>query len=79
MKTLAKKNRSNNLPNKDLCVFSFETNLLSEELKGNFDDDDVDFPIALVSYNKNCDCFEHDREYTLSLIQRMMNNLFFGS
>ena len=59
--------------------FSFETNLLSEDLRGNFDDDDVDFPTALISYNKDCDCFEHNKQYTASLIQRMINNVFFGS
>ena len=66
------------LDEKNSYVFSFETNLLSQDLYGNFDDDDVDFPVALISYNKSCDCFEHNKEYTASLINRMINNLFFG-
>lgn len=40
-----------------LYEFTIETNLLSKDLEGHFDDDDVDFPVALISYNKKCDCF----------------------
>ena len=58
--------------------FNFETNLLSEELYGHFNDDDVDFPVALVSYSKKCDCFEYNRDYTVKMINRMFNNLLFG-
>jgi hypothetical protein len=59
--------------------FNFETNLLSQDLYGHFDDDDVDFPVALVSYGKKCDCFEYNRDYTAKLINRMYTNLLFGS
>jgi hypothetical protein len=58
--------------------FNFETNLISQELYGHFEDDDVDFPVALVSYGKKCDCFEYNREYTAKLINNMFNNLLFG-
>ena len=58
--------------------FNFETNLLSEDLYGHFNDDDVDFPVALVSYGKKCDCFEYNREYTVKMVNRMFNNLLFG-
>lgn len=59
--------------------FNFETNLISQELYGHFNDDDVDFPVALISYGKKCDCFEYNQEYTAKLINRMYNNLLFGS
>jgi len=59
--------------------FNFETNLLSQELYGHFNDDDVDFPVALVSYGKKCDCFQYNQEYTAKLINRMYTNLLFGS
>jgi hypothetical protein len=66
------------LDDKNSYVFKFETNLLSEGLQGNFDDDDIDFPVALVSYNKTCDCFEYNTEYTNSLMQRLITNLICG-
>ncbi|MHB8260522.1 MAG: hypothetical protein ACYDEC_09655 [Bacteroidia bacterium] len=58
--------------------FHLKTNLLSVELSGHFNDDDVDFPVALVSYGNVCDCFEFNKAYTNSLIKRMVNNLLFG-
>jgi hypothetical protein len=68
----------NGLDDKNTYVFSFETSLLSQDLYGHFEDDNVDFPFALISYNKTCDCFEHSKEYTASLIQRMINDIVFG-
>jgi len=62
----------------DLYRFHFETNLLSNDLSVHFDDDDIDFPVALVSFGKRCDCFEFNKEYTESLIHRMVNDLMFG-
>ncbi len=71
-----------NIPDKveitDLYRFHFETNLLSNDLSVHFDDDDIDFPVALVNYGKRCDCFEFNKEYTESLIHRMVNDLMFG-
>ena len=58
--------------------FDLQTNLISEELSGHFNDDDLDFPVALVSYGKKCDCFEYNLNYTVSLISRMINSLIFG-
>ena len=71
------------LPNKleleNLYTFKLETNLISQDLSSQFKDDDVDFPVALVSYGKKCDCFEYNREYTTKLISSMYNNLLFGN
>jgi hypothetical protein len=59
-------------------LFSFETSLLHEDLSGLFEDDNIDFPFALISYNKNCDCFEHSKDYTASLIRSMIHNIIYG-
>ncbi|HXU25669.1 MAG TPA: hypothetical protein VN698_00450 [Bacteroidia bacterium] len=67
------------LDEKNSYIFSFETSLLSQDLYHLFNDDDMDFPFALINYNKTCDCFEHSKEYTASLIQRMINQLIYGS
>lgn len=66
------------LDERNTYVYSFETSLLHEDLGGLFEDDNIDFPFALISYNKNCDCFEHSKEYTTSLIQRMIHNIIYG-
>ena len=66
------------LDERNTYVYSFETSLLREDLGGLFEDDNIDFPFALISYNKNCDCFEHSKEYTASLIQRMIHNIIYG-
>jgi hypothetical protein len=63
----------------NLYTFKLETNLLSQDLQGHFKDDDLDFPVALVSYGKKCDCFEYNRDYTAKLINSMYNNLVFGN
>ncbi|HKC67825.1 MAG TPA: hypothetical protein VKG26_06310 [Bacteroidia bacterium] len=68
----------NKLDERNVYVFSFETSLLSQDLSGSFEDDNLDFPFALISYNKTCDCFEHSKEYTASLIQRMINDIIYG-
>ena len=59
-------------------LFTFETNLLSSDLISHFEDDDIDFPVALIGYKKDCKCFEYNKQYTSSLMNRMMGNLFFG-
>ena len=70
---------SDKLDERNSYEFHFETNLLNEDLRGHFDDDDIDFPVALISYYKDCDCFKHSEQYTTSLIQKMINDLFLGS
>lgn len=62
-----------------LYKFNLETNLISQDLSGQFKDDDIDFPVALVSYGKKCDCFEYNQAYTTKLINSMYNNLLFGN
>lgn len=62
----------------ELFKFYFETNLIEEGLYNHFDDDDIDFPIALVSYFKKCDCFEYDKKYTQELMSRLIGRIMAG-
>jgi len=62
----------------DLFKFYFETNLIEESLYHHFDDDDIDFPIALVAYAKKCDCFEYNKKYTQEIMSRMMSQIMTG-
>ena len=68
-----------NVESSDMFKFKFETNLISDDLYGRFDDDDVDFPVALVSYSQSCECFQYNREYTASLMNSLIKNLIFGT
>jgi hypothetical protein len=69
----------NKIDGRNNYEFILETNLLSQDLNSHFNDDDIDFPVALVSYTKGCDCFEFNKAYTSTLIARMINSLLFGS
>ena len=74
---------STTLPDKadvseELYKFHFETNLIDEAFYTKFDDDDIDFPIALVSYSKKCDCFEYDKKYTEKLMARLVSTIMLG-
>ncbi len=62
----------------ELFKFHFETNLIDQVFYNHFDDDDIDFPIALVSYTKRCDCFEYNKKYTQELMSRLINKLMVG-
>lgn len=62
----------------DLFKFHFETNLIDEAFYTKFEDDDIDFPIALVAYAKRCDCFEYDKKYTQELMSRLVGTLMVG-
>src|ERR1700751_5269972 len=59
----------------DLYKFNFETNLISAELYHQFDDDDMDFPLALISYDKGNDKFDYDKKYTEKIMTRIINRL----
>lgn len=62
----------------EIYKFYFATNLINEELQYHFDDDDIDFPIALVAYKKKCDCFAYDKKYTEELMTRLVNKIMSG-
>jgi hypothetical protein len=53
----------------DLCFFSFETGMISEEEAKEFDPQMLDFPIAQVSFNKKREAFTHSVEYTKMIKQ----------
>lgn len=62
----------------EIYKFYFATNLINEELQYHFEDDDIDFPIALVAYKKKCDCFAYDKKYTEELMTRLVNKIMSG-
>jgi hypothetical protein len=66
-------------PGGDLYKFHFETNLISAELYHQFDDDDMDFPLALISYDKANDKFDYDKKYTEKIMTRIINRILFGA
>ena len=78
-KTISISTKSTDKPiNTNPYIFNFETNLISEDLRGHFDDDVLDFPITLIGYNKTCDCFDYNKEYTASIIDEMIKDVLFG-
>lgn len=50
------------VPLKPIFRFEFEVEML-EQVKGQ-DNFFIDFPVALVAFNKSKDCFEHSKKYT---------------
>lgn len=47
---------------KNSYLFKFQANLLNAGLMKQLDDNNVNFPLALITYNKDCDCFEQNKE-----------------
>ncbi len=62
----------------DMFKFTYQTSMIAEDLYHHFDDDDMDFPMALVEYKRKCDCFEYDAKYTAMLIERILNTMMYG-
>ena len=59
-------------------TFTMSTNLLSNYLLGLFEDDSMDFPSAIIYYDKGNDSFELNQKYTDALINKMKSNLLVG-
>lgn len=47
--------------------FSFETKLMPEERMAHLNTDALDFPIAIIHYDYDLECFSYNREYTNNL------------
>ena len=67
-----------NVEYEELYKFKLQTNLVSVDLSSHFKDDDIDFPVALISYRKKCDCFDYNLEYTSKVMESMYKNILFG-
>jgi hypothetical protein len=67
-----------NIDYEELYKFKLQTNLISADLSSHFKDDDIDFPVALISYRKKCDCFDFNLEYTSKVMESMYKNILFG-
>jgi len=52
--------------------FLFEVEMFSGGLEKFLDPDDVDFPVAVVSYDETKDRYEYSRKYTQCAIQRLV-------
>ena len=53
-----------------LYKFQFEVEMYANNLKQFLDADDVDFPVAVVSYDEKADMYDYSRKYTECVIQR---------
>jgi hypothetical protein len=49
---------------RDLCEFSFDTSLITEEEAMELNSDALDFPVAVIHFNEKSEMFVHNREYT---------------
>lgn len=54
-----------------LYRFHFDMQLFSDTYAKYFDADDIDFPIALIAYDKNKGLFHYDKNYTARIQQKM--------
>jgi len=50
--------------------FQFEVEMYRNDLEKYLDADDVDFPVAVVSYDEKADAYDYSRKYTECVIQR---------
>ena len=48
----------------DLISFSFNTDLIPEALAKSLNQDALDFPIAIITFDPRTECFIHVKEYT---------------
>jgi len=55
----------------NLYRFHFDIQLFEESYSRYFDPDDLDFPIALIAYDKNKGLFHYDKKYTSCIQQKM--------
>lgn len=57
-----------------LYTFHFNTELISDKLAKKLNQDALDFPIAIIYFNHDEDCFDYSREYT----ETLKNEMFTG-
>ena len=62
-----------NTKKSNLYRFHFDIELFSETFSKYFDADDVDFPIALISFDSNKKVFNYDKNYTKKIQEKMHN------
>jgi len=55
----------------NLYRFHFDIDLFTEAFSRYFDADDIDFPIALINYNKSRGLFNYDKNYTSKIQEKM--------
>lgn len=60
-----------NAKRSNLYRFHFDIELFSEAFSKYFDADDIDFPIALINYDKSKGLFNYDKNYTARIQEKM--------
>lgn len=60
-----------NAKKSNLYRFHFNIELFSEAFSRYFDADDIDYPIALINYDKNKGFFNYDKNYTSKIQEKM--------
>lgn len=48
----------------EIHLFKFETSLLNEAFADKLNDDAIDFPVTIIQYDYEMECFLHNQEYT---------------
>lgn len=51
----------------DVCEFSFNTELISEEESESLNKDALDFPIAIIHFDNKTEQFTYNKEYTINI------------
>ena len=57
----------------DICEFSFNTSLISEEEAAGMNKDALDFPVAIVHFHEKTETFVHNKEYSENLKKELSN------
>jgi len=60
-----------NAKRSNLYRFHFDIELFSEAFSRYFDADDIDFPIALINFDKSKGLFNYDKNYTARIQEKM--------
>jgi hypothetical protein len=60
-----------NVRKANLYRFHFDMQLFAQSFAKYFDSDDIDFPIALIAYDKSKGVFHYDKNYTTRIQQKM--------
>jgi hypothetical protein len=61
--------------NHDVMVFDCYVDMMPEEMLEGVDTSDLDFPVALLSYDKKAKTFVHDPLYTYQMLSTVTSLL----
>jgi hypothetical protein len=61
--------------NGNIHVFEFETSLMREEALERLNKDMLDFPVAIIHFDYEADCFSYNKEYSAFIKRELYNNV----